>query len=111
MVNTCADRFDLLGDVNTTVIQDRCEHPETYSTLDVVVPVADIQSSLTYQNRFCMICNNVSDTQAINWRASIECVHAEDALFLQKMNQNKSLIGEIKKTRTCNLIYTAPKES
>lgn len=86
-------------------IVDRCEHPEKYDDLYTKIPVVDSINSVSYQNKFCALCNGALEENLIFWNLEIVCLNG---LFNpQDLN---SLEAEIKETKDCNLIYLKPDE-
>ena len=96
MVTKCNPKFE------DKPVAEWCAHPGADGTFDSLIPVSD--SSTTYRNRFCAVCNNVEDFSYLsNWDLEISC-----GSILQLPDKN--LLQTIKE-KQCNMNYIPPKDS
>ncbi|KAL4224208.1 hypothetical protein ACF0H5_017661 [Mactra antiquata] len=86
--------------LNTSIVQ-ACEILNNDKKSFITdTPVTDTFTSYTYRNRFCALCNNVSEDRIKEWAALLKCTTES---FKPKNIDN--IFEEILQTETCNIIY------
>ncbi|XP_045167712.2 uncharacterized protein LOC123530986 isoform X2 [Mercenaria mercenaria] len=104
MIGKCSMAF--VSDTDKAVIKRKCENGTEYLGLDTTSPVTDIESQITYRNRYCLECNNKSIKNAVIWNGRLRCTEDEAAALLNLDSDN--IIGSITRTKTCNIVYERP---
>ena len=96
MIRRCNNR-------NLTILRQKCENPAVFDDILTKIPVVDKTSFLSYQNRFCALCNDVEEDKHVNWNLKITCI---TGFF--KPTDISTLTIDIYNTEDCNLIYDVP---
>ncbi|GFR94423.1 latrophilin-3 [Elysia marginata] len=58
--------------------RDLCEQerdPAKDTTMDQFARVTDMDTKVTYYNKYCAICNEVAESQIVQWNVTIDCEH------------------------------------
>lgn len=84
-------------------IVGKCEGREATDELNTNVPVTVIDGRYVFRNRYCAYCNYVEDANIVYFQIEIECINE----MFQPSRLN-TLVIDIKRTETCNLVYRWP---
>ena len=72
------------------------------SSLEDILPVTDRSNNVTYKNKYCAQCNDVSLQLLVPWSPVLTCQGKEEHIY----NSEKELIEFALKTPSCNLQFS-----
>lgn len=84
-------------------IQSKCEQPHMFDDFYTKVPVIDINTLYSYQNKFCAKCNYVNNDALLYWDVNLRCSEVEDLIIADIT----TLVDDVN-SNNCNLKYTIP---
>jgi hypothetical protein len=82
---------------------DKCEQSNKYNDIETKIPVTDNTTMFIYKNRFCAICNNITENSLHYWDVTLECSRG-----LLKPRTFASIVTEVLESESCNLNYYRP---
>ena len=107
MVSKC------LSSYYNKALKEKCEQNDKYFSnaihdITETIPVTDDITKITYKNRYCAICNEISNETTVLWQTDVQC--NDDTPFLTDSREN--LITSIKEESTrCVLSHIPPDRS
>ena len=84
-------------------IVNKCDQSDNYHDIETKIPVTDNATMYMYKNRFCAFCHNVTESSLHYWNAHLECLR--ERLIPRNIT---SIVTEVLRTKSCNLLYSRP---
>lgn len=105
MYSFCHREYQLSGEIlqEHKHIVDKCENSVNYEDLDTKVPVTVTGGQYVFKNRYCAYCNYVTEERLVHFQLIIEC---SDEIFVP--SGLNTLVSDITRTNSCNLVYRWP---